>query len=214
VRVTALELGPFQARAVILACDQTGAALLVDPGFEAEALVAEVRRERLEPAAIVLTHAHLDHAWGVAEVRDAFPATPVLLHADDLPLYRNLAGQAQMFGFPAPRTVPEDGLLADGQELACGLQRVRIRHAPGHSPGHVVLLHDDLERPTAVVGDVLFAGSVGRTDLWGGSFEKLERSIREVLYRLPGHTRVVPGHGPDTTIAAEMAGNPFVSSYC
>jgi glyoxylase-like metal-dependent hydrolase (beta-lactamase superfamily II) len=212
--VTALELGPFQARAVILACEQTGAALVIDPGFDAETLVAEVRRERLEPAAIVLTHAHLDHAWGVPAVRDAFPDAPVLLHADDLPLYRNLAGQAQMFGFPAPRPVPEGGLLADGQELAFGRERVRVRHAPGHSPGHVVLIHDGPGQPTAVVGDVLFAGSVGRTDLWGGSFPQLERSIREVLYRLPGHTRVVPGHGPDTTIAAEMAGNPFVSSYC
>jgi glyoxylase-like metal-dependent hydrolase (beta-lactamase superfamily II) len=211
--VTALELGPFQARAVILACEQTGAALLVDPGFEPEALLAEVRRDRLEPAAIVLTHAHLDHAWGVATVHDAFPSVPVLLHADDLPLYRNLAGQAQMFGFPAPRTVPEHGLLADGQELAFGRLRVVIRHAPGHSPGHVVLIHEDSEQPTAVVGDVLFAGSVGRTDLWGGSFPQLERSIREVLYSLPGDTRVVPGHGPETTIAAEIAGNPFVSGY-
>jgi glyoxylase-like metal-dependent hydrolase (beta-lactamase superfamily II) len=137
----------------------------------------------------------------------------VLLHADDLPLYRNLAGQAQMFGFPRPRTVPENGLLEDGQELVFGSQRARVRHAPGHSPGHVVLIHEDSEQPVAVVGDVLFAGSVGRTDLWGGSFPVLERSIREVLYKLPGHTRVVPGHGPDTTIAAEIAGNPFVSGY-
>ncbi len=213
MKVTALELGPFQARAVILACEQTRAALVIDPGFDADALVAEARREDLVPAAIVLTHAHLDHAWGVPAVHEAFPDAPVLLHPDDLPLYRNLGGQAQMFGFPAPRPVPEGGLLADGQELAFGLLSVRVRHAPGHSPGHVVLIHDDPERPTAVVGDVLFAGSVGRTDLWGGSFPQLERSIREVLYRLPGHTRVVPGHGPDTTIAAEMAGNPFVSGY-
>jgi glyoxylase-like metal-dependent hydrolase (beta-lactamase superfamily II) len=209
--VTALELGPFQARAVILACEQTGAALLVDPGFDPDALLAEVRRDRLEPAAIVLTHAHLDHAWGVAAAHDAFFSVPVLLHADDLPLYRNLAGQAQMFGFPPPRTVPESASLADGQELTFGRLRVVVRHAPGHSPGHVVLIHSDPEQPTAVVGDVLFAGSVGRTDLWGGSFPQLERSIREVLYRLPGHTRVVPGHGPETTIAAEIAGNPFVS---
>ena len=213
MRVTALELGPFQARAVILACEQTGAALVVDPGFEPEAILAEVNGQRLEPVAVVITHAHLDHAWGVATVHDAFPAAPVLLHADDLPLYRNLAGQAQMFGFPSPRTVPEDGLLEDGQELAFGRQRVRVRHAPGHSPGHVVLIHEDSAQPIAVVGDVLFAGSVGRTDLWGGSFPQLERSIREVLYRLPGHTRVVPGHGPDTTIAEEIAGNPFVSGY-
>ena len=87
-----------------------------------------------------------------------------------------------------------------------------MRHCPGHSPGHVVLIREDPAEPLAVVGDVLFAGSVGRTDLWGGSFEQLERSIRDVLYRLPDPTRVVPGHGRDTTIGAEKAGNPFVAS--
>jgi len=209
VRAIGLELGPFAARAVILAADD-GRGVVVDPGFEAEAIVEAVRREAVEPVAIVLTHAHLDHAAGCATVKAAFPAAPLLLHADDLPLLRNLPMQAKLFGLPAPSEVAEDGLLADGQALALGAESLVVRHCPGHSPGHVVLVHAAGSPPLAVVGDVLFAGSIGRTDLWGGSFPALERSIREVLYRLPDRTRVIPGHGPETTIGEEKAGNPFV----
>ena len=211
MRALALELGPFEARCVVLACESTGAAAIVDPGFEPETVIGTVRRERLAPVAIVLTHAHLDHAWGAAAVKAAFPSAPLLLHAADLPLLRNMPAQAQAFGFPAPDVPAHDRLLEDGEEVAVGGDRWRVRHCPGHSPGHVVLLREDPAEPVAVVGDVLFAGSVGRTDLWGGSYEQLERSIREVLYRLPDATRVIPGHGPDTTVGAERAGNPFVS---
>ncbi|MEW6337412.1 MAG: MBL fold metallo-hydrolase [Acidobacteriota bacterium] len=213
MRVEALELGPFGARCVLLGCERTGAAAVVDPGFEPEAIVEEVERRRLAPGLIVLTHAHIDHAWGAAAVKRAFPRARLLLHPGDRELFGNLAMQARMFGFPAPPPVPEDGELADGDRLRFGDIELLVRHTPGHSPGHVVLLHEDAERPAAVVGDVLFAGSIGRTDLWGGSYEQLERSIRQVLYRLPAHTRVVCGHGPDTTIGEEMASNPFVSAY-
>jgi glyoxylase-like metal-dependent hydrolase (beta-lactamase superfamily II) len=208
--VTAVELGPFLARSVIMEAEDGGAAALVDPGFDAEILIAELTRRRVPVTAIVLTHAHIDHAYGAAEAKAAFPAAPVLLHRDDLQLFRNLAMQATMFGFPAPAPVDVDGHLEDGARLEIGGETVVVRHAPGHSPGHVVLLVEHSRPPIAVVGDVLFAGSIGRTDLWGGSLPTLERSIREVLYRLPGDTRVVPGHGPDTTIATEMATNPFV----
>jgi hydroxyacylglutathione hydrolase len=132
------------------------------------------------------------------------------MHAKELPLYDNLPGQAAAFGFPAPEVVPTEHLLHDGETLTIGGESLLVRHCPGHSPGHVVLIREDPVELLAVVGDVLFAGSVGRTDLWGGSFEQLERSIREVLYRLPDATRVVPGHGPETTIGTEKASNPFV----
>ena len=210
MRVLSLELGPFAARCVILACEATGEAAVVDPGFEPGTVVDTVLREGLRPVAIVLTHAHLDHAWGAAAVKAQFPAAPVLLHAADLPLYLNLPGQAQAFGFPAPDVPAHDGLLEDGAELRVGGDRWLIRHCPGHSPGHIVLVREHSAEPVAVVGDVLFAGSVGRTDLWGGSFEQLERSIRDVLYRLPDATRVIPGHGPETSIGTEKANNPFV----
>jgi hydroxyacylglutathione hydrolase len=210
MRVFALELGPFQARCVVVADDQGPDALIVDPGFEPEAVLALVAREKLQPVAIALTHAHLDHAWGAAVVKAAHRQAPLLVHADDLPLYRNLGVQAQVFGMPVPELVQEDGVLTDGQQLAIGRGRLLVRHCPGHSPGHVVFIGEDALAPLAIVGDVLFAGSIGRTDLWGGSLERLERSIHEVLYRLPDATRVIPGHGPETTIGAEKTGNPFV----
>jgi glyoxylase-like metal-dependent hydrolase (beta-lactamase superfamily II) len=211
MNVAGLELGPFAARCVLLSCAATGEALVVDPGFEPEAVIAAVRTHSLHPTALVLTHAHIDHAWGIAALKAAFPQASVLLHEDDLPLYGNLAGQSQLFGLPSPGLVPHDGLLHDGEALAFGRERVLVRHCPGHSPGHVVLVRDDPSAPLAVVGDVLFAGSIGRTDLWGGSLPQLLRSIREVLYRLPDATRVIPGHGPETTIGAEKNDNPFAT---
>ena len=211
MNVVGLELGPFSARCVLLSCAATGEALVVDPGFDPEAVIAALRERSLRPTALVLTHAHVDHAWGVAALKAAFPAADVLLHEGDLPLYGNLAGQSRMFGLPVPATVPADGALRDGETLAFGRERALVRHCPGHSPGHVVLIGDGGAAPVAVVGDVLFAGSIGRTDLWGGSLPALLASIREVLYTLPDATRVVPGHGPETTIGAEKRGNPFAT---
>jgi hydroxyacylglutathione hydrolase len=208
VRVIGLELGPFEARAVILVSGEE--AIVVDPGFAAQSLVEAVRREGARPKALVLTHAHIDHAAGCATLKAAFPDARLLLHRDELPVLRNLPAQAELFGFAAPPLVSEDGLLDDGEVITVGDEALLVRHCPGHSPGHIVLIDRDARPPLAIVGDVLFAGSVGRTDLWGGSFPALERSIREVLYRLPDETRVVPGHGPETTIGAEKAANPFV----
>jgi hydroxyacylglutathione hydrolase len=210
VKLLEFEIGPFLARCVVLADEATRDAVIVDPGFDVEVVIDAVRDADLEPSSIVLTHAHIDHAFGVAEVKRAFPGARLLLHADDVPLLANLPAQSRMFGFPAPDEVREDALLADGDRVSLGASSLLVRHCPGHSPGHIVLLDEGAAPPLAVVGDVLFAGSIGRTDLWGGSFELLERSIREVLYRLPADTRVVPGHGPHTTIGEEMAGNPFV----
>lgn len=211
MNVISLELGPFAARCVVLVHEDTRQAAVVDPGFEAEQVVARVDGDGLEVVSIILTHGHIDHACGTQVVREAFPAAPVLIHPADVPLLHSLPEQASMFGLPDLAPIHHDGLLSDGQELPLGGETLLVRHCPGHSPGHVVLISRDAEAPLAVVGDVLFAGSVGRTDLWGGSFPQLERSIREVLYALPGHTRVIPGHGPETTIADEMAGNPFVA---
>ncbi len=210
MRVLAFEVGPFAARTLALADEGAREAILVDPGFDVEVLLDAVRAEGWAVTSIVLTHAHLDHAYGVAEALQRFPGAPLCLHAADVPLYENLPMQAQAFGFPPPATPPAGHLLEDGERLALGTGTVLIRHCPGHSPGHVVLLHDEFSQSLAVVGDVLFAGSIGRTDLWGGSLETLERSIRDVLYALPDDTRVVPGHGPETTIGAERASNPFV----
>jgi hydroxyacylglutathione hydrolase len=209
--VSAWELGPFAARAVVVESDSGPAAVIVDPGLDVDTLLDAVRQRRLQPVAIVLTHAHIDHAFGSARAKAAFPDAPLLLHRDDLPLFSNLAMQAEMFGLDVPEPAAPDGFLADGDLLPCGAEHLLVRHCPGHSPGHIVLIHESPATPFAVVGDVLFQGSIGRTDLWGGSFEQLEHSIREVLYRLPDATRVIPGHGADTTIGIEKRTNPFVA---
>jgi len=135
---------------------------------------------------------------------------PVGLHRDELDLYRGLAMQGRMFGLEA-ETPPEPNLWLDhGLEIELGSFRLEVRHTPGHSPGGVCFVVHGGQDPTVVVGDVLFAGSIGRTDLVGGSFPTLEASIREQLYTLPDSTRVICGHGPDTTIGRERVSNPFV----
>ena len=212
MKVIALELGPFAARCVVLGCEASREAVIVDPGFEPDVVVGAVRHADLRPTAIVLTHAHFDHACGVGAVKGAFPSAAVMLHAADLPLYQNLPGQGRLFGFSASDAVAWDALLRDGQNIAFGNEALLVRHCPGHSPGHIVRSDEAAASPLAVVGDVHFAGAVGRTDLWGGSFVQLEKSIREVLYTLPDATRVIPGHGPETTIGAEKRDNPFVSA--
>jgi hydroxyacylglutathione hydrolase len=210
MRTIGLEVGPLAARCVVVADDTTGEAIVVDPGFEADSVVARIHVEGVRPVALVLSHAHIDHCCGAATLKREFPEAPLLLHPNDVPLLHNMALQARMFGFPVPEVVVHNGLLVDGQRLRLGSGELLVRHCPGHSPGHIVLVCEEPDEPFAIVGDVLFAAGVGRTDLWGGSWEELERSIRTVLYRLPDRTRVIPGHGPETTIGEERMTNPFV----
>jgi glyoxylase-like metal-dependent hydrolase (beta-lactamase superfamily II) len=203
--------GMFQANCVLLGDRSSGQLAVIDPGDEAERIVERVKDSGLKPTSILHTHAHLDHAGATAEVHRALgDHVPVGLHRDEVPLYRGLSQQAAMFGLSEVGTPPEPDLwLEHGQMVEIGSLRIEVRHTPGHSPGGVSFVIPG-QRPTAIVGDALFAGSIGRTDLFGGSFEVLERSIREQLYTLPDSTRVVCGHGPDTTIGREKQTNPFV----
>jgi glyoxylase-like metal-dependent hydrolase (beta-lactamase superfamily II) len=205
-------VGPIQANCVLLGDAAAGELVVIDPGDEGALIAERVRGSGLRPTMILHTHGHLDHAAGTAELVGLLePGLPVGLHRDELELYRNLPMQARMFGLEA-EVPPEPSLwLEHGRRLEVGGLRLEVRHTPGHSPGGVSFVVEGGERPLVVVGDVLFAGSIGRTDLWGGSFPVLERSIRGQLYSLPDATRVVCGHGPDTTIGRERASNPFVS---
>jgi glyoxylase-like metal-dependent hydrolase (beta-lactamase superfamily II) len=202
-----LRLGPLDNDTYVLVCDRTGECAVVDVGFEPEAVVRWIRAE---PGALVVrhllnTHGHFDHVSGMRAVQEALGGE-YWLHPGDRPLLEGLGAQRAAFGFPPALPPAEVNDLADGQRLALGGESLTVIHTPGHSPGSVCFHHgDDLW-----VGDTLFAGSVGRTDLPGGSFEQLERSIRGRLFPLGDRVRVLPGHGPPTTIGDERVTNPFV----
>ena len=204
-------VGPIQANCVLLGDPSAGVLAVIDPGEEAPRILERIEASGLEPALILHTHGHLDHAGGTAELaRRLGPEVAIGLHRDELDLYRNLAMQGRMFGLDAVTPPMPTLWLAHGDRLAVGGLSLEVRHTPGHSPGGVCFVVHDGQEPTVIVGDVLFSGSIGRTDLFGGSFAILERSIREQLYTLPDETRVVCGHGPDTTIGRERRSNPFV----
>jgi glyoxylase-like metal-dependent hydrolase (beta-lactamase superfamily II) len=205
-------VGSIQANCVLLGDAAAGEVVVIDPGDEGERIAEKVRASGLRPSMILHTHGHLDHVGGTAELSQLLgDELPIGLHRDDIALYNNAPMQGQMFGLEV-EAPPEPTLwLEHGQKLSVGGLELVVRHTPGHSPGGVCFVVSGAEEPLAIVGDVLFAGSIGRTDLMGGSFPVLERSIREQLYTLPDDTRVVCGHGPDTTIGRERASNPFVS---
>ena len=203
-----LPVGPLACNCSIVVDEATREAVVVDPGDEAPKIVSALERAGAKAVYLLHTHAHFDHIGGTAGVRKATGAA-VCLHPDDAFLYDQLPDQGRMFGFefgPAPAV---DRWIADGETFEFGQSRIRAIHTPGHSPGSTCFL---LEGEDAVLfaGDTLFLGSIGRTDLWGGSFETIEDSIRRKIYSLPEDLRVIPGHGEATTVGREMRGNPFV----
>ena len=204
---------PFYENGFVVGCERTREAVVIDPGDEADALLGAVRDHGLEVAHILLTHAHIDHITGVALVKDALHA-PVHLHEDDLPLYEHAVEQGKMFGFAVRQPPPVD-VFYDSSPIYFGDYEVRVHHTPGHCPGGVCLqLGKKGEAGMHLfVGDTLFAGSVGRTDLPGGDHDVLMRSITGVLFALGDAATVHPGHGPDTTIGRERQTNPFVLEH-
>ena len=204
-RIVLLTNGAFAENCYLVADPRTGEAVAVDPGEEADLFLARLRTEGWTLRAIWLTHAHLDHVAGVAAVRTATGA-PVWLHPADRLLYDHAPSQAMAFGLRLDPLPPPDREFADGEPARVGGLSFDVLHTPGHSPGSVSLAGHGV----VFVGDVLFAGSVGRTDLPGGDAGTLLASIREKLYALPDDTVVYAGHGPATTIGAEQAHNPFV----
>ena len=206
-------VAPFYKNGFIVGCERTRDAVLIDPGDEVDQLLGAVQELEVEPQYILLTHAHVDHITGVALARETFDV-PVYLHRDDLFLYERATDQGAMFGFKVRQPPPVDAYY-DGSPLFFGDYEVRIHHTPGHCPGGVCLQigRKDSQGDHLFVGDTLFAGSIGRTDLPGGDYAVLLRSITEVLFPLGDGAIVHPGHGPDTTIGRERTTNPFVLEY-
>jgi hydroxyacylglutathione hydrolase len=202
-------VGPFYKNGFVIGCDRTRDAIVIDPGDEVEQLIDAARRHSLTVRYILLTHAHVDHITGVGPAKAAFDA-PVYLHRDDLPFYEHAVEQGQMFGLTVRQPPPVD-VFYDESPIRFGDYEVRVHHTPGHCPGGVCLAITDT--PHLFVGDTLFAGSIGRTDLPGGDYEVLMRSITQILFALGDDAIVHPGHGPDTTILQERTRNPFVLEY-
>lgn len=197
---------PFLKNGYLLACQQTRQGIYIDPGEEASLLLPKVQEYNIELMAIVNTHAHIDHISGIGLVKKQWDV-PIYLHPDDEPLYENLSTQAQRFGLDYPPAPPLDHQLQEGQDLRVGNLTLKVYHTPGHSPGSVCL---EVENHV-FCGDVIFAGSVGRTDLWGGSYEILMESIHKKVVPLGEEKILHPGHGPDTTIGHELKTNPFLA---
>ncbi len=197
---------PFVQNCTLWVCSESGRAVVCDCG-EAGPVLARVAELGVEVEAIVATHGHLDHIAGTAELQQAL-GVPFHFPPEDDFWRLGLQQQAQTFGMPAPEIPQPDAALEHGMEFQLGEHRLEVRHCPGHTPGHVVFFHAAGEQ--LVAGDVIFQGSIGRTDFPRGSFPQLERSIREQVYTLPGPTRIHCGHGPTTTVGHESATNPFV----
>ncbi len=200
-------VGPIQANCYIFGDDATREVFVIDPGDEPARILATLRRLNARPLAIVNTHGHFDHIQGVQEVRRA-AHIPFWIHeAEHDVLSQGPARAETMFGVALPPSPVPDRWLKDGDHLQVGSLALRVRHTPGHSPGGVCLVGDGL----AFVGDTLFAGSIGRTDIPGGDLETLLASIARVLLPLPDGTVCYPGHGPETTIGEERRFNPFLA---
>ena len=205
-------VAPFFKNGYVIGCADTREGVLIDPGDEVDGLLAAVRTHALKMRYILLTHAHLDHITGVGRARAAL-GVPVGLHQADNFLYEAVVEQGRAFGLPAEPQPPVDFFYEPDGVLKFGSYTVTIRHTPGHCPGGVCLTvegADGAER-SLFVGDTLFAGSIGRTDLPGGDARTLLRSIGEVLFAYPDETPVYSGHGEPTTIGKEKRSNPFLT---
>jgi glyoxylase-like metal-dependent hydrolase (beta-lactamase superfamily II) len=202
-------VGPLQCNCTILGDEVAGEAIVIDPGDEVGRIQRRLTELGLKLKQILITHAHIDHVGGALKLK-RLTGAPILLNENDLPLLKMMEMQAGWIGIPTPETAPPDESLADG--LVVGLDRypAQVIHTPGHTQGSVCLHFAPLK--LLVAGDTLFAGSIGRTDLPGGNSEQIIDSIESRLLSLPSETKVLPGHGPSTTIGAERKSNPFLRS--
>jgi glyoxylase-like metal-dependent hydrolase (beta-lactamase superfamily II) len=201
-------VGPLQCNCSVVACNETKEAAVIDPGGDVEKILALLKEKDFQVKYLLHTHAHFDHILGSRQLKEATGAK-ICLHKKDELLYQNLQKQCSMFGFSATDPLPADHFLQDEEQIKIGNVKAGVLHTPGHTPGSLcfkVLDKDSL----LFAGDTLFHRSIGRTDLWGGSFDDIIRSIQSRLLTLDESTRVIPGHGEDTDIWSEKRENPFL----
>lgn len=204
-----LPVTPFQQNCSLVWCPQTRMAALVDPGGEVDRLLAAVEEEGLTLEKILLTHGHIDHAGGTAELARRAGVPIEGPQIEERFWLEALPQQSRMFGFPQVEQFEPTRWLEDGDTVTVGEQELQVLHTPGHTPGHVVFFH--AQSQLALVGDVIFAGSIGRTDFPRGDFNTLVNAIRSKLWALGDDVSFIPGHGPMSTIGRERRTNPFVA---
>jgi glyoxylase-like metal-dependent hydrolase (beta-lactamase superfamily II) len=207
IQIFQLPLGPLQTNCYILACDETMQAAVIDPSWNGRAIAQTAIDQGYTITHILLTHSHFDHVGGLAELKDAVDA-PIYIHSEAVPMLEQANLSARYFQLEIPTPPPADEMLAEGQLLQIGNLTAHVLFTPGHAPGHVSFHLP--EHHVIFAGDVLFQGSIGRTDLPGGDFDLLIRIIRNKLMILPDETQVLSGHGPTTTIGEERQQNPFL----
>lgn len=202
---------PFEQNCSLIWCEQSKAAAVIDPGGDLEKILAVVAKHGLDLQQILLTHAHIDHAGGTADLAEMHALPIVGPHKEDDFWIQMLPQQGAMFGFPPAKVFQPNQWLEEGNTVAVGEEILEVLHCPGHTPGHVVFYHRGSQ--LLIVGDVLFQGSIGRTDFPKGDFDTLARSIRNKLWPLGDDVAFIPGHGPMSTIGHERQTNPFVGGY-
>ncbi len=203
--IKTLPVGPIQANCYILGCEETLEAAIIDPGDETDRILRALAESRLTAKLIINTHGHFDHVGANKKLKEISGAA-ILIHSLDAPMLDQLSSSASAWGLAADNSPKPDKELQDGDEVTFGHVNLKVLHTPGHTPGGISLYTADF----VFVGDTLFAGSIGRTDFPGGSFETLKESIRNKLFVLGDQVKVYAGHGPPTTIGQERRSNPFV----
>jgi len=207
--IESFPVGPLQCNCSIIACPETKEAAVIDPGGDPEKILSLIERHGLKVKYLLHTHAHFDHILGSKAMKEATGAQ-ICLHKGDQWLYDNVAKQGSLFGFQIDEPLAIDRYLDDEEEVKVGTLKTSVIHTPGHTPGSLCFSLEDKDS-LLFAGDTLFHRSIGRTDLWGGSFEQIIDSISQRLFRLDDSTRVIPGHGPDTDIWSERKENPFLT---
>lgn len=198
-------VGALETNCYLVYCEQTMECAVVDPGAEPEKIFRIIEQKRLRPIILINTHGHVDHVGANKDIVEKY-GIPLHIHSSDSALLSNILNSTMGFFIGAKKSPPPDRFIEEGEEVSIGNSRLKVIHTPGHSPGSVSLSGDGF----LLSGDVLFCGGVGRTDLPGGSWTELEKSIRNKIYSLPDDTLILPGHGPLTTVGQEKKSNPFV----
>ena len=206
-----LVVGSLEACCYVVADEASRAAMIIDPGDDADVIARHVDDDKLQPNYIVDTHAHVDHIGANSALKERYPEAELCIHAEDAAMLEKPSRNLSLFVGHSYKSPPADRLLSEGDEIAVGGLRFRVLHVPGHTPGGICLHCPELTPSVIFTGDTLFAGGIGRSDFPGGDGELLIRGIQDRILSLPDDTIVYPGHGPETTVGEEKRSNPFLN---